>query len=174
MEHILADCWAIYFQWLAPISRETAGPLKWRKTLKLRKFPRRLTPSHMLTPSARTDCEISNQSKENREYVFYCRILQLWKCWAHPSYFVFCVAYSPNPWTFIFFSLTSVDDQSESQTWKHLQNLAVEPPYKWSVEFVGGNNHVPRTVQIFPTSTWDGIDSLPILQMRMWKLLSEF
>lgn len=28
VEHILADCWAIYFQWLAPISKETAGPLK--------------------------------------------------------------------------------------------------------------------------------------------------
>lgn len=128
------------------------GTQRWRKTLKLRKFPRRLTPRPYI------DKEIVKfpTSLRKTEKVFYWRILQLCNCWADPPHSLFCAPYSPTHG--IFHRLTPHFDTR----WPvRQQNMKASTEFssgvsKWSVELVGGENHVPRITCIFPTTTRNG------------------
>lgn len=152
---------AIFSQWLVPTSKKTADTQKWKnktkqKNLKMKEISQNTHVQAIYWSQVWGQIMKFQTSPRKTGNIFYCRILQLWNCWADPSY-CFLYTLQPNPIDLLSpFPSLVWDDQSESQTWQLLQNLAVEFLYKWSIEFVGGNNHVPRIMQIFPATTWDG------------------
>lgn len=123
-----------------------------KKTLKLRKFPR-----PYVDPKYKDRLKFLSSPRKTETVSFTVESYS-WENARQTHLILSMYLTAPTLWTFSLspqFSLIGHVRKPNMETSTEL--LTVECLSKWSVAFIGGNNHVHRTRQIFPTTTWDGI-----------------
>lgn len=117
-------------------------------TLQFKKSPR----PHVDQVPGQT--EISKQAKENR--LFFTVGPHSWETAGQTRLLFSVYLTAPTPWLFplpsVWHEITC--HKAEHESCHRAFNSGVS---QGSIEFVGGDNHVHRITQIFPTTTWDGI-----------------